>query len=185
MLEEYKDAFIASGAPAFRPEMAYPVLSEEMIQRMTVYGKIEERAGDSSLYERGARQADFFVVLEGRAQMFVPHDDGTKEGVYDIAAGQFSGGLDLLNTQTALLAGRTITECKLLRIRRDDLRRLMRSEGDIANLIMQAAIWRRLGLIADPKGGVILVGDFEYKVKLLLKVFIILNVYTYKASKPT
>jgi thioredoxin reductase (NADPH) len=185
MIEEYKDAFTASGVPEFRPEMAYPVLSEEMIQRMSVYGEIQERAADSSLYERGARQADFFVVLEGHAQMFVSHDDGTKEGVYDITAGQFSGGLDLLNTQTALLAGRTVSECKLLRIRRDELRRLMRSEGDIANLIMQAAIWRRLGLIADPKGGVILVGDFEEPATLLLQRFLIRNGYPYKVAKPS
>jgi thioredoxin reductase (NADPH) len=117
--------------------------------------------------------------------MFVSHDDGTKEGVYDITTGQFSGGLDLLNTQTALLASRTVSECKLLRIRRGDLRRLMRSEGDIANLIMQAAIWRRLGLIADPKGGVVLVGDFEEPETLLLQRFLIRNGYPYKSSEPS
>ena len=185
MFDTYKDEFAASGVPTFRPEMAYPVLTQEMIQRLRAYGEVENLPSDSSLYERGARQADFFVVLEGHAQMFVSRDDGRKEGIYDITDGQFSGGLDLLNTQTALLAARTVSECKMLRIRRLDLRRLMRAEGDIANLIMQAAIWRRLGLIADPKGGVILVGDFDQPETLLLQRFLIRNGYPYKASKPS
>src|ERR1700754_2516804 len=126
MFNTYKDEFAASGAPTFGSEMAYPVLTQEMIQRLRSSGEVENLFSDSSLYVREARQADFFAVLEGHVQMFVSRDDGRKKGIYDITDGQFSGGLDLLNTQTALLAAWTVSECKMLRMRRLDLRRLMR-----------------------------------------------------------
>ena len=34
----------------------------------------------------------------------------------------------------------------------------MRAEGDIANLIVQAVVWRRIGLMRDASTGVILIG---------------------------
>jgi thioredoxin reductase (NADPH) len=34
----------------------------------------------------------------------------------------------------------------------------MRAEGDIANLIMQATIWRRIGIISEAGGGIVLKG---------------------------
>lgn len=40
----------------------------------------------------------------------------------------------------------------------DDLQRLMRSEGEIANLILRALIWRRIGLASQTKAEVTLIG---------------------------
>ena len=54
--------------------------------------------------------------------------------------------------------GRTLTRSALLRIPRSQLQRLMRSEGDIANLIMQATVWRRLGIIERSAAGIVLLG---------------------------
>src|SRR3984957_18584188 len=58
----------------------------------------------------------------------------------------------------------------------------MRAEGDIANLIMQATIWRKLRLIEEQKGGVILVGQPDNADYLLLESFFIRNGYPHQAS---
>ena len=52
----------------------------------------------------------------------------------------------MLNDQPTLVGARTTVPSVLLRVTRGDLRRLMRAEGEIANLILQAFIWRRIGL---------------------------------------
>ena len=56
-----------------------------------------------------------------------------------------------------------MTDCVLLRVPRVQLQRLMRSEGDIANLIMQATIWRRLGIIERSAAGLVLPGAEPFR----------------------
>ena len=71
----------------------------------------------------------------------------------------FLGELNLLTSQGSLVEARTLAESRLLRISRDELQRLMRSEGDIANLIASATVWRRIGIIGEESAGVALLGN--------------------------
>ena len=57
--------------------------------------------------------------------------------------------MNLLNSQGSLVEARTVEETLVLRIPREELQRLMRAQGDIANLITSATIWRRIGIIGD------------------------------------
>ena len=55
--------------PAFRPEMAFPPLTDAMIETIRAYGsEITEPAG-TALYTRGERGTDMFVVLEGSVEV--------------------------------------------------------------------------------------------------------------------
>jgi thioredoxin reductase (NADPH) len=51
-------------------EPAVFALSQEMIIRLIPYGKVEAFDSDTTLFERGARNADVFIVLEGRLELF-------------------------------------------------------------------------------------------------------------------
>ena len=56
----------------------------------------------------------------------------------------------------------------------------MRAEGDIANLITQAFVWRRIGLVSQTKTGVVLFGQEGKAETLQLQQFLSRNGYPYR-----
>ena len=144
--------------PAFRPEMAFPRLTDAMVETIRAYAsEVTEPAG-MTIYVRGQRGADMFVILEGNVNIYSGNEENTSDTVTDLGDHQFTGELNMLNDQPTLVGARTTVPTVLLRVTRGDLRRLMRAEGDIANLILQAFIWRRIGLASQTKAGVMLIG---------------------------
>ena len=144
--------------PAFRPEMAFPRLTDAMVETIRAYAsEVTEPAG-MTIYVRGQRGADMFVILEGNVNIYSGNEENTSDTVTDLGDHQFTGELNMLNDQPTLVGARTTVPTVLLRVTRGDLRRLMRAEGDIANLILQAFIWRRIGLASQTKAGVTLIG---------------------------
>lgn len=166
--------------PDFRRDLAFPKLTEEMVRRLIPYGREETFAAGTILYSYGDRQIDMFVVLDGGIDIVLPAvSTGTKvfarHRMFD-----FSGEFNLLNSQGAVVEGRTSSESRLLRIPRKELRRLMRAEGDIANLIVQAAIWRRIGVVAEASSGVVLRGRAESAEMVSLQRFFVRNIYPHR-----
>ena len=56
----------------------------------------------------------------------------------------------------------------------------MRAEGDIANLIMQATIWRRIGIISEAGGGIVLKGHAGDAETIQLQRFLLRNTYPHR-----
>lgn len=183
MFEEVNDAIIASNVPPFRAELAYPQLTDEMIGRIRAYGKPESFPDQSTLFMRDDSQVDMFVVLEGSIEVYTLTGPNQETLLHLLTEREFSGELDLLNLQRTLVTCRTKGQSLLIRITRSELQHLMRAEGDIANLIMQATIWRRLRLIGEQKGGVILVGRSDDADYLLLERFFIRNGYPHQTRE--
>ena len=124
--------------PAFRPEMAYPPLTDDMIEIIRAYASDFTVSAGTTIFARGERGTDMFVVLEGNVNIYTGGEENTSETVIDLGDHQFTGELNMLNDQPTLVAARTTVPSLLLRVTRGDLRRLMRAEGEIANLILQA-----------------------------------------------
>ncbi len=142
----------------FRSDLAFPILSGEMLQRIGPYGQEETVPKDTCLYTYGDRDTDMFVVLTGEIESRLLVRGGSFKVFRSLRTGDFSGELNLLNTQRTVAEARTASTSRLLRISRLNLRALMRAEGDIANIIVSACIWRRIGMIGDPSMGVVLRG---------------------------
>ena len=132
----------------FRRDLAFPTLSEEMVQRLEGYGREEIVPQGVILYTHGDRNTDMFVVLDGGVDVLLPSLNGALKVFARHRRHDFSGEFSLLNSQRAVTEARTTVESRLLRISRSELRLLMRVEGDIANIIVSAAIWRRIGINA-------------------------------------
>ncbi|HEX4065266.1 MAG TPA: hypothetical protein VHZ09_04515 [Acidobacteriaceae bacterium] len=55
----------------FRSDLAFPILTEDMVQRLRSYGREESFPGGVTLYTHGDRNIDMFVVLAwGRRCLF-------------------------------------------------------------------------------------------------------------------
>jgi thioredoxin reductase (NADPH) len=168
--------------PAFRPEMAFPPLTDAMVETIRGYAsEVTEPAG-ITIFARGERATDMFVVLEGNVTIHTGDEENPRETVTDIGDHQFTGELNMLNDQPTLVGARTSVPSKLLRVTRGDLRRLMRAEGEIANLILQAFIWRRIGLASQSKAGVALIGYEGEAETLKLQRFLRRNGYPHHVA---
>ena len=170
----------AANVPEFRPELAFPRLTEEMVERLRAYGREETVAANEPLFNRGQRQVDMFVVLEGEIVISLPAKDGKTRVIAQHRRFEFSGELNLLNSQGSLVEAQTAVESRLLRIPRDHLPKLMRAEGDIANLITQATIWRRIGILGEDLGGITLIGQTGDAEMTQLQRFLIRNSYPHR-----
>jgi thioredoxin reductase (NADPH) len=143
------DPQTAFDVPSFRPEMAFPCFTEDMIRCIRNYGTEVEYDNGTQISAVGQREAGMFVVLTGRIEVYMVDDRSRLEPIIELGPLQFTGELNLLNDQPPLVAARTsAAHTSLLCISRQKLRQLMRAEGEIANLITQAFVWRRIGLVS-------------------------------------
>ncbi len=180
MSDEGKNGGSAWNVPDFRPDLAFPTLTDEMVERLRGYGQEESFAAGDVLFRQGDRQMDMFVVLDGEIEVFLPAAGGESKVIAHHQRHAFSGELGLLNSQGSLVEGRTTEASRLLRIPREKLQGLMRAQGDIANLITQATIWRRIGIIGDASGGVLLMGRADDPETTELQRFLLRNSYPHR-----
>jgi hypothetical protein len=68
------DPQTAFDVPSFRPEMAFPYFTEDMIRCIRSYGTDAEYGDGTHLSTAGQREADMFVVLEGSIIVYVDND---------------------------------------------------------------------------------------------------------------
>jgi thioredoxin reductase (NADPH) len=168
---------------AFRHDLAFPRLSDEMLQRLGSYGQEEFVATDTCLYTYGDRDTDMLVILSGEIESRLLVKGGGFKVFRSLCAGEFTGELNVLNTQRSIAEARTTSTCRLLRISRKNLRLLMRAEGVFANIVVSACIWRRMGMIGDPSTGVILRGCDGNPDLLSLRRFLVRNYYPHQVEE--
>lgn len=164
----------------FRSELAFPKLSREVLERLRSYGQEETVPEDTQLYTYGDRDTDMFVVLSGEIESRLLVEAGRSKCFRLLPAGEFTGEFNLLNTQRAVALARTTQVSRLLRISRENLRLLMRAEGDLANIIVSACIWRRIGMMGDASTGVVLRGDSGDPNLMKLRRFLVRNYFPHR-----
>jgi thioredoxin reductase (NADPH) len=183
--DSMKNASSVSPISTNRLELAFPVLTDDMLSRIRSYGKAENVAMGTQLMARGDREVDMFVVLSGKIEVYVHNEHEAPRLLAAHSTGEFSGEFDLISSRQTLADAFAATDSELLRIPRPELRRLMRAEGDIANLIMQAAIWRRIVLIEGEHAGIVLLGDCTSAETIKLQTFLTRNSYPHRLLEPS
>lgn len=162
------------------PRSDVPTLSSEMLERIQGYGSEEAVAAGTLLFSRGTRGTDFFVVLQGMIELFEHRRNGGFNAMARLGKGQFTGELDVLSGREALLSCRAAKHSRILRVGVEELRRLMRTELEIADLFVDAWIHRRAGLIEQAQGGVIVIGYGHDAGATLTQQFLVRNGYPNK-----
>ncbi|MGC2400908.1 MAG: FAD-dependent oxidoreductase [Acidobacteriaceae bacterium] len=164
----------------FRPDLAFPALTDDMLDRLRAYGTETSFPGNTTIYRYGDLNTNMYVVLEGGVDIFLPGEGGESRIYARHRKLNFTGEFNLLNSQRAVVEARTAADSRLLCISRKQLDRIMRAEGDIANLIVQACIWRRIGILKAASSGVVLEGLRDDAATRLLQQFLVRNTYPYR-----
>ena len=184
MSTETSQTRIPETGSTYRPELAFPFLSAAMLECLYAYGSKESIPAGSALWSRGSREVDMFVLLDGIAEIFTQSGDEDRRVIATLHPGQFSGELDLLSSRQTIVDGRALTDSLVLRISRLNLKRLMRSEAELANLIMQATIWRRLRIIEQGSGAILLIGTANSANIIQLQRFLMRNSFPCRLVEP-
>src|ERR1700748_2826054 len=146
-----------------------------MMRRLRSYGSLESVEPGGHLFQQGERLVDFFVVEQGELELYERKGRASCEVDTTLAKLQFTGELDLLNDRPSLLNCRAVRRSRVLRIPRESIRTLMRTELDIAELILTEWILRRARLGNHRQGGIIVVGDSLAAETMRIERFLIGN----------
>lgn len=144
--------------PYRREAQTFPELSDDMTARIAGFGAVEELPEGGSLFERGDRSVDFFLILEGAVEVLDADARGKECLVHLHGPRQFTGELDLFNDRKILVTARARPGTKVIRVGRAAFRRLIAAEPDIGEVVMRAFILRRVGMMLHGEAGVALIG---------------------------
>jgi hypothetical protein len=75
------DPQTAFDVPSFRPEMAFPCFTEDMISCIRNYGTEVEYDNGTQISTAGQREADKFVILTGSIQVYTVDDRSQLEPI--------------------------------------------------------------------------------------------------------
>jgi thioredoxin reductase (NADPH) len=159
-----------------RTAQIFPVLTSEQIDRIRPFGQAQVLPKDTVLFERGERSVDFFVVLRGQVDIYAHTADGPRI-ITVHGENQFTGELDLFNDREILVGGRLGADGEVLRLGRSAFRQLLAAEPGVAEIILQALVLRRRGLVEHQQGSVTLVAARDSPDALRIRRFVDRNGY--------
>lgn len=177
-------ASAGSSDPYQRQQQTFPVLTDEQVNRLKGYGVTQDLPKGSILFSRGERGVDFFLILNGAIEIIDSTPDGEERVVTTHSRHQFTGELDLFNQRKILVGGRTGADSRVVRLTREQFRRMSSTEQDIGEIIMRAFILRRTAFIVHSEAGITLVGPKNDRDVIRINRFLTRNGYPLKVFEP-
>ena len=143
--------------PYARERQTFPTLSDLHIECIKTFGTVEDLKKGDVLFERGEKTVDFFVILKGCIEIYEHRRDSETKVITIHREKQFTGELDLFNDRQILVGGRMGEDGTVIRLPRDQFKKMITAEPAISEIIIRAFILRRVGLISHKQGSVTLI----------------------------
>jgi len=156
----------------------FPDLTPAQIDRIRNGSKLRRVESGEILFHPGDTNVPFFVLLSGEMEIVQPGLSGEKL-ITTHHAGGFTGELSMISGQRCLVLGRITTSGEVLELSTDGLRALIGRDAELSEIIMRAFILRRLALITNHPGNMILMGSRHSAATLRLREFLSRNGYPY------
>jgi thioredoxin reductase (NADPH) len=135
--------------------LAFPVLSEHALGMLRSAGEVLHPRPGELLWDAGDPY-DLNLVLSGGVLLLDRRDDRV---VFVVEEGDFVGELGMLMGQRAFLPGVAMEGTTLLRVRVQELRKLVEISGELSDVLLAALDARRRLLKRIGEGGLVLAGD--------------------------
>ena len=88
----------------------FPQLTHNMVDRSLPYGLVERHPAGATIYERGRRNVDFFVVLSGSVIVLGARNGKADDVITVHQEREFTGELDLFSGRESLVTARAVTD---------------------------------------------------------------------------
>jgi thioredoxin reductase (NADPH) len=164
-------------------EQTFPKLTPEQIARIATHGRKRRVEKGEVLIEVGKTIPLFFVVVEGTIDVVQPAGR-TETTVMVLSPGDFSGEISILSGRRSLVTLRAATSGEVVELDRDALLQIVQTDAELSEIFVRAFLLRRVALIAEGMGDVILVGSNHSSDTLRIKEFLTRNAYPYAAIDP-
>jgi thioredoxin reductase (NADPH) len=157
---------------------AFPVLTSEQIDRIRPLGRVRNVQHGEILFEPNDTAIRFFVVLSGNMEIVQPTLDGER-AIVKHGPGEFTGEMTMISGQRSLVRGRVTEPGEFLELGAETLRSLVARDAELSEILLRAFILRRIELIKQGLGNVILLGSNHSARTLELREFLGRNGYPY------
>lgn len=154
----------------------FPVLTAAQIERLRATSKLRPVAVGEVLFRPGDVGISFFVLLSGSMEIVQPDYRGERL-ITTHAPGEFTGELSMISGQRCLVLGRVTEAGDFLEMSPDAVRSLIARDADLSEVLMRAFILRRLALITNHLGNVIVMGSRHSSDTLRIREFLGRNGY--------
>jgi thioredoxin reductase (NADPH) len=152
----------------------FPVLTTAQIARMAALGRIRAVRRDDVLVEEGQRQAPFFVVRTGEIQIVQSPAGGAAVAAV-LRSGQFTGELNMFSNRRALLQIRAGEDGEVIELDHAHVQALVQGDAELGDILMRAFILRRVELVAQGLGDVVVAGSEHCADTLRIREFLTRN----------
>lgn len=156
----------------------FPVLTEVQINRLRSASKLRQVQPGDILFQPGDTGVPFFVLLSGQLEIVQPTLNGERH-ITTHGPGAFTGELSMISGQRCIVRGRVAEAGEFLEMNSEGLHSLIARDAEMSEILMRAFILRRLALISNNLGTVILMGSRHCANTLRLREFLARNSHPY------
>ncbi|MFN2571602.1 MAG: FAD-dependent oxidoreductase, partial [Gemmatimonadales bacterium] len=157
-----------------REAEAFPRLTSEQIARIEPHGHRRHVAAGEVLGETGEPVTKIFVVISGRLDLVRPVQ-GEEHEASSFSDGMFTGERSVLAGGRFLARIQAGTPSDVIEVAREELLRLIEADAELSDVFLRAFILRRLQLIDQGSGDVLLLGSKHCQGSLHLREFLTRN----------
>lgn len=168
---------------AERREQMFPVLAPAEIDRIRHFGELRSYAAGEALQTLGQVSPGLSVILSGKVDILGRGPSGL-ELIVTHGPGEFMGELAQLAGKPVLVDARACETVQALVIPPTRLQSLLIAEAELGERVMRALILRRVGLLQQGAGGLVIVGPADSADVLRLQGFLHRNGHPYQSLDP-
>lgn len=156
----------------------FPVLTMAQLGRVCASGKRRKVEVGEVLFQPGDTIMSFFAVLSGRMEIVLPGLNGERI-ITTHGPSEFTGEVNMISGQRCLVLGRVTEPGEFCELNIDELRALIARDAELSEIFMRAFILRRVALITNNLGDMVLLGSRHSAATLRLREFLGRNGYPY------
>ena len=161
-----------------RREQLFPKLNDAQVERVAAVGRKRQVEKDTVLINQGDANVPFFVVISGRLDIVQPTDQGELT-IVQHHSGEFTGEMNMLTGRRSLVSARMGEAGEVIELSREAMQQLVQTDVNLSQVLMTAFIMRRLELVAQHAGDVVLIGSPHCSGTLRIKEFLTRNGHPY------
>ena len=149
----------------------FPTLTDAQRQRLAAHGHERRIADGEVLVEVGQRDITFFVVTAGSIEAVRP-STSVDRIVVTLEPGMFTGEATMLTGRPAISRLRASGPSTVIEIPREALLSVIRTDGELSEILLSAFLRRRLELIENDVGDVAVLGSTHSADTLRVREFL-------------
>lgn len=150
----------------------FPTLTPAQIDRIRSDGNVRKVEAGEILFRPGDTEVPFFVMLSASMEVLQPAGMNEERAITRHGPGEFTGEISMISGQRCLVLGRVTEPGEVLELAPQGLRALIAQDSELSDIVMRAFILRRVALVRNHLGNVIVLGSTHSADTLRLREFL-------------